>query len=652
MDTSAGGFSLFADFFDEGLLVVTRAGIIVELNRAARTMFPTLGTLSQRQNFADLVLEPAEELASYFGSCARTTRPLPKILTVVAATGSQTVHCDGARLRAPSSEGLLMLRLVAKEQSVVRFVALNQRLEKLKVEMAKRLHAERALDEQRELLSVTLASIGDAVITTDTTGAISFMNAVAERSTGRQLASTAGKPLEEVFVIQNEDTGLPVENPVRGVLATGTIISISNHTLLVRSDGSKVPIEDTAAPIRNVAGKVLGAVLIFREVSEQRQLQHELASQALALRKLDKQKDEFLAMLGHELRNPLAPLHNAIQLMRMRATQKPDLIDLMERQVHQLTRLIGDLLDVSRITRGTIPLTIEPIDLAEIIRHSVEAIQLSAECRDHEIDLELPAEPLAVMADPVRMTQVFNNLINNAAKFMEPPGTITITAAKKNGEVVARIRDEGAGIEAESLAEIFEPFHQSDRRYHRHLGGLGIGLTLVKMIVERHDGRIEAMSEGVGKGSEFRLSLPSSARQAGSPASDSPRAEGTMSGRVLIVDDNRDVADSLAALARSWGLDVRVTHDGPSALDASLAFAPTLVMLDIGLPGMSGFDVARELRQSEHPPKHIVALTGYTMEAYRQRSEAAGIDEHLAKPVEADRFRELLMDYLSESRQP
>jgi signal transduction histidine kinase len=365
-----------------------------------------------------------------------------------------------------------------------------------------------------------------------------------------------------------------------------------------------------------------------------------------ALREADRRKNEFLSMLAHELRNPLAPIRNALHVLHLSGLDRPELHwarEVIDRQVQHLIRLVDDLLDVSRITRGKIRLQTEPVDVAVVVARAVETSRPLIDARRHELAVNLPGEPVCVQADAIRLSQVLSNLLNNAAKFTDEGGRIGLAVAREGGEVVLRVTDSGAGIPAEMLPCVFDLFMQADRTLDRSQGGLGIGLTLVRHLVEMHGGRVEALSPGVNQGSEFVVRLPllsgaspaASANGCGTAPAAAPR-------RVLLVDDNVDAADSLALLLSLGGHEVRAVHDGPSALRAAAEFRPEVVLLDIGLPGMDGYEVARRLRQcAEVAGTLLVAVTGYGREEDRRRSREAGFDFHLVKPADPQQLAEL-----------
>jgi signal transduction histidine kinase/ActR/RegA family two-component response regulator len=369
------------------------------------------------------------------------------------------------------------------------------------------------------------------------------------------------------------------------------------------------------------------------------------------LREADRRKDDFLAMLAHELRNPLAPVLTAVQLMHRKQPEGLDTErerEVVERQVHHMRRLVDDLLDVSRVTRGKIHLQKHPLDLVVAVGRALEVVRPYIKERGHTLCAELPPGQVWTEADPVRFEQVLTNLLHNAAKYSEPGGRITLTLAREAGEAVVRVADTGTGIPADALPHLFEPFMQVARTLDRAQGGLGLGLTLVKRLVEMHGGRVEAASEGVGRGSVFTVRLPllPEARVPVAPEDTRPEPEVLdASRRVLVVDDNVDAAELLAEVLELDGHEVVVAHDGLAALERVGSFAPEVVFLDIGLPGLDGYEVARRVRQRPGGKAlKLVALTGYGQASDRQRSREAGFDVHLVKPVELDTVRALVAD--------
>jgi signal transduction histidine kinase len=366
------------------------------------------------------------------------------------------------------------------------------------------------------------------------------------------------------------------------------------------------------------------------------------------LREADRRKDEFLALLAHELRNPLAPVQNAVTIMRHKGSDDPEVLwcyDVIERQATQLKRLVDDLLDVSRITQGKIQLRLEVVDVETIVAGALETSGSLIEARRHRVDVTLPDRPVMLRGDASRLTQVVANLLNNAAKYQDDEGHIAIEARRDNGEAVITVRDRGIGLSPEMLSEAFELFTQAERAPDRAQGGLGIGLSLVKKLVELHDGRVSAASPGIGKGSEFVVRLPcirDATLASEEPSVADPAAADRRPLRILLVDDNLDAAESLAMLLRLNGHEILVAHDGFEALNVAVAERPAVMLLDIGLPGMDGYEVCRRARQHGLVDIRIIAMTGYGQDKDRERAIEAGFDDHTVKPVDFQQLEALL----------
>jgi signal transduction histidine kinase/CheY-like chemotaxis protein len=409
-----------------------------------------------------------------------------------------------------------------------------------------------------------------------------------------------------------------------------------------------------------------GVVCYFQDVSAQVIARKSLEESREALRDADRRKDEFLATLAHELRNPLAPLRNSLEIMK-RSRGNSDLIErsrvTMERQLSHMVRLIDDLLDVSRITRNQLLLRREMVDFASIIHRALETCRPLADAAEHELRIALPTEPISLHADPARLAQVFGNLLTNACKFTERRGLIELSAEVLPGEpsgerptdreIVVKIRDSGVGIPPEMLGKVFEMFAQVDRSLERSRGGLGIGLTLVKRLVELHGGVVTAHSEGPGTGSEFTVRLPvaTGAGMQKIPGFDPEPATAT-SRRILIVDDNEDAASSLETLLKIGGNATLIAHDGQQALRSAAAFRPDIVLLDIGMPGMSGYATCRAMRERPWGKDILIAaLTGWGQDEDRRKSKEAGFDAHMVKPVDYAAVVKLLAS-LSPDQEP
>ena len=420
------------------------------------------------------------------------------------------------------------------------------------------------------------------------------------------------------------------------------------EVVIERLDGSRSTLVVNVVPLKNAQGQVTGAITCFYDVTERSLLQRKTLEQAQVLADLDRRKDEFLAMLSHELRNPLAPILNAVHLLRLQKNEDPlqkQARTIIERQVGQLKHLVDDLLEVSRISTGRVQLRQEQIVLGGIVERAVETAQPLITQLRHELTVSLPPEPICLRADAARLEQVLVNLLTNAAKYTEDGGNIALTIGREGDTAVLRVRDSGIGIAPELLPHIFDLFTQADRSLDRSQGGLGIGLCLVQRLVELHGGSVEVYSV-LGQGSEFVVRLPvvvAGTLAVAAPLSLAPLQPREKSCRVLVVDDNVDAAQTVAMLLEMSGHKGRIAHDGPSALEAALAWQPDVVLLDIGLPGLSGFEVARLIRQQPLLKNVVlVALTGYGLEADRQRSQEAGFDHHLVKPADFDEIEKIL----------
>ncbi len=644
-----------------------------------------------------------------------------------------------------------------------------------------------ALERERELLSITLTSIGDAVITTDIDGRITNLNAVAELLTKWPVVEAIGQHLDMVFRIVNAETRQTVPSPVVKAMQEGVIVGLANHTILIAKDGTELPIDDSAAPIRTKEDEIVGCVLVFRDVTERqdlerlsaerltvagrlasivdssedaiisksldgivqnwnaaaerlfgytqeqavgqnitflipperadeeeriiarlmsgeriehydtvrlrkdgqpvqvsltisavkneegqivgaskivrditerKQLEDELRELASNLSEADHRKDEFLATLAHELRNPLAPIRNGLQLMKLAGGQEEvveQVHSMMDRQLTQMVRLVDDLMDVSRISRGKLELRKERIPLSEVLNSAVETSRPLISEMGHKLTVSLPEQPIFIDGDMTRLAQVFLNLLNNAAKYSDQGGHIALVASvelrarnspRATPFVVVSVKDSGIGIASDQLPKIFQMFTQIDRSLEKSQGGLGIGLSLVKSLVEMHGGTVEAHSDGPGSGSEFVVQLPIEVETAQSQNPVVEEEQNIKSAlRILVVDDNRDSADSLAMLLRVTGNEVRTAYDGQEGVDAAQDYRPHVVLLDIGLPKLNGYEACRYIRKQPWGKSIVlIAATGWGQEEDRRKSQEAGFDHHMVKPVNPRVLMKLLAD--------
>ncbi len=438
------------------------------------------------------------------------------------------------------------------------------------------------------------------------------------------------------------------EDALAAIVATQPPWSDLPVLLLARTGADSPIAARTMRKLGNVAVlerpvRVAALVSAVRSAVRARERQYDLRALLEQRRQADERKDQFLATLAHELRNPLAPIRNALALLRLQGAAAGAAFEILERQVGHLVRLIDDLMDVARITSGKLELREEPVALSSIIAAAVETSRPLIEAAGHELAVSLPEQELALHADPVRLAQVFANLLNNAAKYTDRHGRISIAVKRDGDYAVVTVADTGIGIPAGSLPRVFDMFAQAEGAHVRSKTGLGIGLALARRLVELHQGSITATSEGEGRGSSFEVRLPLGP-SAAPAASTAPRDAATCApGRILVVDDNRDSANTMAALLQAIGADVRVAYDGRAALAAVDAFRPSAVLLDLGMPGMDGYEVARRIREKPDCGKTaLIALTGWGTASDRRRTQRAGFERHLVKPVDVDTMRNVL----------
>lgn len=743
------------DFFSDALALVSADGTIDTPNRVFAEQFGVAPEALAGRRLDALAAASAAAIQEYLRACAASVDVVQG--SIILRRRADTIAVQARGIAYPpdtaSCASQILLRLVTETESTAARVQRAQDSRRWK-------QIEDSLRRQSQILEVTLASIGDAVIVTDVQGRVTFLNSVAASLTAWPEGEAQGRLLTEIFPIINERTRHPVENPVAKVLQTGTIVGLANHTTLLARDGREIPIDDSAAPIRLADGQMFGVVLIFRDITEQRRAEHarawlaaiiESSDDAIVsktldgrvtswnpgavrlfgyapadivgkpittiiphelyaeevqvlerlrrgervehfetvrlrkdgtrvevsltvspvrdehgeivgaskiarditaskraerlLREADHRKDEFLAMLAHELRNPLAPLRNAAELLCRAKHDTADLqiaCGIMDRQLRQMTRLVDDLLDISRISTGHIELKEECIDLCQLLRGLESALRPSFDGSHQRLSLELPDEPLCVQGDGTRLTQVLSNILHNANKYTPLGGRITVQLRREEQDAVVSIRDTGIGIPPGMLDRVFELFSQVDRSHERSRGGLGLGLALAKRLVDLHGGSVTAHSAGEGQGSQFivRLPLREAAATSMAPATN-PGVTRTC--RVLVADDNQDAALSLGMLLQLMGHETRVVHDGLEAVDVAETFQPEVVILDLDMPRLDGYAAARRIRQRPWASEVVlVALTGWGQQADRVRATEAGFHRHCVKPVELDTLHEVV----------
>ena len=486
----------------------------------------------------------------------------------------------------------------------------------------------------------TFDAISDGVMLLDAAGKVVQANRTIERILGRTWTEIVGNDLSALW----GESPQPGESLFARMLESGTRHADD------RSLGD-CWLHVTVDPLRDAEGAIKGAICLVSDISDRKRMEMQLFAQAEDLQAAGRRKDEFLAMLAHELRNPLASLANSLQIVRMQVRGNllvEESVDVAERQIHHMTRLLEDLFDVSRITRGSVELRKKVVDLNLVVAHAVEAALSLFDPFPHELSTLVPPEPLYIEGDPTRLEQIVTNLLNNAVKYTEPRGQITLTLAREGDQAVLHVRDSGIGISAEMQQSVFDLFVQADHSLDRARGGLGIGLTLVRSLVELHGGTISVFSHGRDHGSEFTVRLPAlSATLNQSPHNsrvETNHAAGH--GRILIVDDNRDSARTMAKILELDGHDVSCVYDGLAVSERAASFQPDVLLVDIGLPGLDGYQVAQQIRQEFTKEKlMLIAVTGYGGAENHARAKHAGFDHYLVKPVNLKTLQELLASW-------
>jgi PAS domain S-box-containing protein len=527
----------------------------------------------------------------------------------------------------------------------------------LHAENDERRRAEAAAWTSEARKAAVLDTSLDGIVAIDHNGRVIEFNPGAERMFGHRQADVIGREMADLII------PLPLRDAHRQGMANhlstgdGQVLGRRIELPALRADGTQFLVELAVTRMPSDGEAIF--IGFVRDITDRKRAEELLVRQAEALREADRKKDEFLATLAHELRNPLAPLRNGLQIMRL-LPRNPAALEqawgMMDRQLTQLVRLVDDLLDVSRITRGKLNLRREGVDVRAVIAAAVETSRPAIEQAGHELTVKVPEEAVLVDGDATRLAQVVANLLNNSAKYTHRGGHICLTAERTNGSVVLSVKDNGIGIPPTMLGRVFEMFIQVDRTLEKTTGGLGIGLSLVKGLVEMHGGTIEARSEGEGKGSEFVVTLPVAIPKANDPDHRTTDVNGAVQPdrrRVLVVDDNVDAADSLGQLLELLGNEIRTAHNGEAGIAAAAAFRPDVILMDIGMPKLNGYEAARRVREQPWGRTVVlVALTGWGQEADRRKSADAGFDFHLVKPVDPAALKKLLAGLEPVGRHP
>ncbi len=551
--------------------------------------------------------------------------------------------------------------------------------------LAARTAAEESLRRSREYFNGIVEGVRDyAIFMLDPAGVVVSWNEGAKRIKGYEREEIIGKHFSKFYLDEAVRAGWP-QTELENASKSGRF---EDEGWRVRRDGSRFWANVVITTLYHPDGSLRGFLKITRdltermrseeglryaraelemrvnertaelgeanralkaEIAERHQLETELRKRVAVMAEDDRRKNEFLATLAHELRNPLAPIQYAYELMNLAGsneTLRSEAQSILQRQVQHMVRLIDDLLDLSRITRNKLELRRERVELTAVIEDAVETIRPIMEARGHDLRVRLAPGPILVHADRTRLAQVFSNLLSNAAKFTERGGRIRLTSEREGDKIVVRVQDNGIGIAPAMLPRIFDMFVQADRSLERTQSGLGIGLTLVKRVAEMHGGSVDARSEGTGKGSEFLVYVPIDMAmpvQGDAPPSEGDAQESHTSIRVLIADDNEDAVRSLAMMLRAMGHEVHTAQDGAEVLEAAAEIVPTLILMDIGMPRMNGYDAARRIREQPWGRTiTLVALTGWGLEEDKRLAAEAGFDRHIVKPVESSVLRSIL----------
>lgn len=635
-------FLSWAKRFPDALILLGSDGKVLACNGVLLELFGQDEKTVLQQSVFDWATDSEEKvryaLRLWSGSGQMINAPVRFVVPGVGA-----VRCEGAVLERATDEApaILIIRVKRSYESIERFVVLNRTVNELHKEVRARMASEAEIRKQREWLHVTLSSIGDAVIATDVKGRIEFLNPVAEQLTGWTTAEAFGQPMTTIFSIFNEQTGMPAENPVERVLRDGLTVGLANHTVLRSRNGTEFPIEDSAAPIRNGYGGLIGVVLVFHDVSdkkEDRRMIERARDEALAA---SRSKDDFLAALSHELRTPLNP----VLLISTEAAANLSLPDEVRRDFEMIAknslleaRLIDDLLDLTRITRNKLSLELGRVEVHAILQDAISIVESDREAKQQTLEVEFMAQDHTVHGDPARLQQVFWNVLKNAVKFTSAHGYIRLTTRTSGTrELVVEISDTGMGMTEAEIDLAFSAFLQGDHatKAGRHqFGGLGLGLAISRSLVELHGGTIRAHSPGREKGSTFTIVLPTIAAAVAPPhaavPADNVRAAGR-GRRLLLVEDHEPTRQTLTHLLQRRGYEVTACVCAGDALAAARTGSFELVISDIGLPDRNGFELMRELHRLHGLPG--IAITGYGTDNDIANSRAAGFVAHLTKPV-------------------
>jgi len=665
-----------AETGQRGYLLTGEEKYLLPHDQAAARIHQQLATLAARVRAGELSGSDVTRLSQLTNQklnelqetiLLRRTQGLPAALAIVETDfgrhvmdlirqqiANMTAVQESALATANRRAATLVLyrNLVTGLSTLLNLAVLLWAFRRIREESAGREKVAREIREQKELLDVTLASIGDAVIVTDVEGRITFLNEVAEKLTGWSSSEALKQPAAKVFSIINESSRQIVESPIDKVLRLGTIVGLANHTVLIRKDGNEIPIDDSGSPIRQSDGAIRGVVLIFRDFSEHKAAEKKLIDANQAMEAANHAKDHFLAALSHELRTPLTPVLATLTTWEASDELPPSFladIQMLRRNVELEARLIDDLLDLNRIVKGKLALNLELVDAHELVQAVVTMLRSEINAKHLSVSIDLNATRHYVKGDSARLQQIFGNILNNATKFTENRGHISIASSDDTqGRLILTFKDDGIGMTPAVLGRLFQPFEQGPdiNRY----GGLGLGMAISKALVDVHAGVLTAESDGPGQGAAFTVVLPSiHASTMKLPAvdgSDTPVRRNTQQISILLVEDHEDSAEVMSRLLRSKGYSVETCATVTEALNFVSERKFNLLLSDIGLPDGTGIDLIREIRQHSSLP--AIALTGFGMDQDVQRYKESGFDAHLTKPVNFQKLEMIINQFFSD----
>jgi PAS domain S-box-containing protein len=606
------------------IITMNGQGLVVDFNPAAERTFGYSRQEAVGRTVAELLIPPELRTAHWEGLGRALESGKGPLLGRRVEVDS--MRSDGSRIAVE-----LAISLTRLSGQPAFFTAYLR-------DISARKLAEAALRESEESYRTLVEQVKDyAIFRTDTAGRAITWNEGVRRVLGFDEHDFIGKDLTHVIFLPEDVRNGTAQEELDTAASRGVA---TNDRWMMRKDGTPFFAFGVTTALRDQHGRLIGFTKVMRDMTARKALED-------ALKEADRRKDEFIATLAHELRNPMGPIVNAAMLLRQGQPTDSRLqwsCEVIDRQVKHLTRLLHDLLDISRISTGKIELLKERLTLSQALRSAMESSQPLMEQRAHSLEVTLPSEPVFLHGDPVRLAQVFANLLNNSAKYTQPGGRIRLMAKRHGNEAVVSVHDNGMGIAHDKLPHVFDMFFQADGGFERAHGGLGIGLSLAKRLVEMHGGSIEARSEGIGKGSEFSVSLPIVLETA-QPEEEMPtsRCESVAGRRIVVADDNTDQAETLAQLLRLEGNHVEVVHDGLALIEAAARIHPEAAIVDIAMPGLNGYEAARRIRrQPWGKAMKLIAQTGYGQEEDRRRALEAGFDGHLVKPADLGAMMKLL----------